>query len=122
MRFLIDNAVSPSVSRGLTDAGHDSVHVRDLGLQQAPDPVLFDLAANQGRILVSADTDFGTLLARRKSAKPSVVLFRHGAERQPSRQLMLLLANLPPLADTLESGAIVTIEPSRVRVRSLPLS
>ena len=62
MRFLIDNALSPAVAQGLRRHGLDVVHVRDLGLQAAADDEVFLCAAQQGRTLVSADTDFGTLL------------------------------------------------------------
>lgn len=106
----------------MRDDGHDSVHVRDLGLQAAEDEVLLELAAKERRVLVSADTDFAALLARRTDPGPSVILFRHGAEHRPQLQVELLRANLAALAEALEAGAIATIEPTRIRVRQLPLA
>ena len=122
MKFLIDNALSPAVSEALRRAGHDSVHAREIDLQDAADDVLFDRAATEERVVVSADTDFGMLLAVRGASRPSVILFRHGAERRPDRQVALLLLHLEGLDDSLEAGALVTIEPTRIRIRELPLS
>jgi predicted nuclease of predicted toxin-antitoxin system len=73
VKFLIDNALSPAVGEALAAAEHDAVHVRSLQLHAASDEEIFDLAAQEGRVVVSADTDFGTLLAIRKSASPSVI-------------------------------------------------
>lgn len=120
MRFLVDAALSPRVAEGLRQAGHDSVHARDLGLLRAPDEEIFERAAGENRVLISADTDFGTLLALRSAKAPSVILFRRPLGRNPQDQTRLLLENLEVLKDPLEKGAMVVFTEGRIRIRLLP--
>jgi predicted nuclease of predicted toxin-antitoxin system len=91
LRFLVDNALSPVVAEELVEAGHDALHVRDLGMQAATDDEIFEVAAGAGRTIVSADTDFGTILALRRTSEPSVLIFRRSSKRRPEEQARLLL-------------------------------
>jgi predicted nuclease of predicted toxin-antitoxin system len=121
MRFLIDSALSPVLAAELNKAGHEAKHARDLGLRQADDESIMRLAVAEERVVVSADTDFGTLLALHEGRLPSVILFRRGSPRRPDQQARLLLANLPGIDEELRHGAIVTFQSGRLRVRRLPL-
>jgi predicted nuclease of predicted toxin-antitoxin system len=121
MRFLIDSALSSAVAADLRQAGRDVKHVRDCGMAGASDADIFAAAARDERTVVSADTDFGTLLPLRQERKPSVILFRGATPRRPSDQAALLIVNLPAVEQALELGAVVVIEPTRVRVRMLPI-
>ena len=79
MRLLVDNALSPALADLLRNAGHEAAHVREVGLHHADDEEIFERAAAEDFILVSADTDFGTLLAKRSASKPSLdTLSRRG--------------------------------------------
>lgn len=121
MNFLIDHSLSPAVAEKLRQAGHDSVHVRRYGIHKADDEVLFDRAAQEVRVLVSADTDFAIILATRQAAKPSLVLFRRDSHRRPDAQASLLLANLPTISDLLNHGGIIVFEENRLLSRAVPL-
>ena len=100
MRFLLDENLSPRLGVFLRDAGHDVVHVRDIGLMSATDEVVIEAARSERRVLISADTDFGTLLARTASNSPSFVLMRRASGRR-----------------AVDQAALIGDEPARVRVR-----
>lgn len=119
MKFLLDEKISPLVAGLLNEAGHDTVHVGDVGLLKAPDETVFARAADDGRVLVSGDTDFGRLLIEAEAPRPSLILFRREDDRRAATQAGLILSNLDQVNEDLNAGAIVIIEAHRVRVRRL---
>ena len=121
MNFLVDNPLSPRVAEGLRAAGHNAVHVLDYRMQAASDEAIFERAALESRVVVSADTDFGTLLSLRESTSPSVILFRGESPKRAADQVSLILTSLPAIEAALLRGAIVVLERHRLRLRELPI-
>ena len=58
MKLLFDQNLSHRLSRSLSDLFPDSLHVRDIGLNAADDPVVWDYAKTHGFVIVSKDSDF----------------------------------------------------------------
>lgn len=121
MRLLVDQNLARRVAESLRAAGHDVVHVADRGLAAADDDEVLALADSEGRVLVSEDTDFGTLLARSGASAPSFVLLRGAEPLTPDQQAALLIANLGAVEDELLLGAVVVFARGRIRVRRLPI-
>ena len=121
MRFFVDESISPRLAFLLNDAGHDAVSARSEGLESAADAAVLDFSSVQHRVLITADTDFGALLARGHRREPSVILFRGVISRRATAQVATLLANLDQVESELSAGAIVVIGDGRLRVRTLPI-
>ena len=120
MRFLVDECLSGDLASQLRDAGHDCVHVYEIGLGGQPDQEIMNLAAREDRILISADTDFGELLANSPMLAPSVILLRR-TDKRPDSLASIILANIGQVADDLAAGALVVIGDTRIRTRQLPV-
>ena len=117
---MVDEALQDAVAHRLTTAGHDTTHVRILGLAGHTDDEVLALAISDHRVLVTTDTDFGTILALTGAAAPSVLLLR-GIGDSVDERVDTLLDVLPRVGDELSEGAVVVIEPDRYRIRYLPI-
>jgi predicted nuclease of predicted toxin-antitoxin system len=89
-------------------------------LSAADDTDILQRARDDERVVVTLDADFHTLLALSAATSPSVIRIR--IERLRAQALTnLLLTVIGEVAEDLEQGVVVTVEPSRVRLRRLPL-
>jgi predicted nuclease of predicted toxin-antitoxin system len=120
MKLLLDQGLPRSAAEELRAAGIDAVHTGDIGLASASDSTLLELAREQGRAIITLDADFHALLALSNAQSPSVVRIRiEGLRAKPLAQLILAL--LSEREADLQKGALLTVQPRKVRIRYLPI-
>lgn len=120
MRFLVDESLSWKLARELAVAGHDAVHVYDIELGGCEDSQILLEAGKSSRIVISEDTDFGTLMAMQRLSAPSILLFRV-VTTDPSQLAQMVLKQLPSIEKSLAAGAVIVITDSFIRIRRLPI-
>jgi len=120
VRFLADMGVSGRTVAWLRQRGQDAVHLRELGRQRATDAEAMTMAADEARIILTMDLDFGYLLSVSQQRLPSVILFRLSDE-SPRAVNARLSEVLERCSEALERGAIVSVGDNTIRVRPLPL-
>ncbi|WP_420099503.1 DUF5615 family PIN-like protein [Corynebacterium sp.] len=98
-----------------------AAHLRDVLETGTSDVDIIAYAAGRAAVVITADTDFGTLLAATGRSRPSVVLVRELLQYPVADQARLIMANLPGVADALGNGAVVVFGKDKIRVRTLPI-
>jgi predicted nuclease of predicted toxin-antitoxin system len=58
MKLLFDQNLSPRLPGRLSDLYPDRAHIRELGMRDATDTVIWEYAKTNGFAIVSKDTDF----------------------------------------------------------------
>jgi predicted nuclease of predicted toxin-antitoxin system len=112
--------VDVRVAAWLREEGHDPVHLRDQNLQRLPNGEIFTKAISENRVILTFDLDFGEIAALARGRRASVIVFRLHNTRT-AHVLERLASVLPDCSDSLQQGAVVVVEESRHRVRSLPV-
>lgn len=120
MKLLLDQGLPLSTAALLRDAGIDTIHVGEIGMSQAEDTEIIQKAREEERVVVTIDADFHTLLALDKATSPSVIRVRIEKLRAQALKDLLLMV-IAECEEDLEQGSAISIEPSRIRIRRLPL-
>lgn len=76
--LLTDENVHPRVVEGLQERGLDVITVVEEGLAGASDLALLRRARQDGRVVLTHDSDFGTLATRQGEAFSGIVYLRPG--------------------------------------------
>jgi predicted nuclease of predicted toxin-antitoxin system len=120
MKILVDMNLSPRWVDLLTNAGIKAAHWSALGPADAPDVVIMAFAHANDYVVLTHDLDFSAILAATHGDKPSVVQIR-ADDVSPDVIGKLVTGALSQMADELNQGALLTIDPRRTRLRVLPL-
>jgi predicted nuclease of predicted toxin-antitoxin system len=122
VRFLVDENLSPRLCGFLAAESDTAEHVHEVLGSGASDHEVMRHAIDRGAVIITADTDFGALLAHGGKTDPSVILVRDLLSLPVANQGRLLAANLDQVREVLITGAIVVFSLDDIRVRPLPLT
>ncbi len=84
MKIKLDENIGSRGSNLLAERGHDVSTVREQGLSGAPDEVIFQVCATEGRVLITLDRDFGEVLRFPPEKSAGIVDFGPRPPSQPA--------------------------------------
>ncbi len=116
MKIKLDENIGRRGADLLKAAGHDVMTVREQNLQGAADENLFGVCAEEARVLITLDHDFGQVLRFPPERSAGLVVLEPGP-RVTAQALLNRLQDFLTLARAQSpSGALWIVEPGRIRV------
>jgi predicted nuclease of predicted toxin-antitoxin system len=114
LKFLIDAGVGRQVERWLRENGYDVLAVRDLDPRML-DAAILKLAAEEKRLVITMDKDFGELVYRSQTGHAGVLLLRlgHAAGEQ---KVQVVCQIMDSYAEKL-AGNFCVYQEGRLRIR-----
>ncbi|MEK7144764.1 MAG: DUF5615 family PIN-like protein [Patescibacteria group bacterium] len=119
MKLRIDMNLSPRWVNTFHQQGWQALHWSTVGDHKATDKVIMEWARVNGYVVFTHDLDFGTLLAATNAEGPSVIQIRT-QDIMPQSLGHRMVQILRKYESVLESGAIISVDEGRSRVRILP--
>jgi predicted nuclease of predicted toxin-antitoxin system len=113
VKILLDTCVWGGVKQTLADAGHDVIWAGDWEMDPGDDEILA-LAYRDGRVLITLDKDFGELAIVFGQPHSGIVRLVNMSTKQQGEVCMEVVTRYE---SNLSSGALITVERDRVRVR-----
>jgi len=117
LRFLADECCDYAAVRALRGAGHEVETISELA-PESEDGQVLELAASQGRILVTEDKDFGQLVYAAARHASGVILLRFPGNVRSSIGPALVSA-VERLGEHLY-GSFVVVRPGTLRISRNP--
>jgi predicted nuclease of predicted toxin-antitoxin system len=121
VKILVDMCLSPEWVDYLATQDIEAQHWADLGDPRASDRVIMDFARRHQMVVFTHDLDFGAILTLTQAVGPSVIQVR---SKDPVPEVIgfLVASAIMEHGAHLIAGALLTVEPDRMRVRILPIT
>lgn len=120
MKILIDMNLSPDWVARFAASDIKSVHWSSVGAPNAKDSEIMEFARGNRFIVFTHDLDFSAMLAATQAESPSVIQMRTQDVLSDAITAKLIRVVKEHEVD-LNTGALVTIDEARSRLRILPL-
>ena len=120
MKILIDMNLTPAWVEFFSANQIESVHWSSVGNPRAVDPEIMDFARANAFVVFTHDLDFGNILAVTHARGPSVIQARV-EDPVPDTIGKAVVGAIIEHAAQLDRGALVTLDPERLRTRILPI-
>jgi predicted nuclease of predicted toxin-antitoxin system len=121
MKLVLDQGLPHRSAAILRERGIDAVHASECGLSTALDEEILAFGRDQSRVVVTLDADLHSILAVEAASAPSVVRVRIEGLRAPE-MATLIQRTLDSCEPELKAGAAVSVTPSGIRVKRLPIT
>jgi predicted nuclease of predicted toxin-antitoxin system len=120
VKVLVDMNLSPDWVPLLRQHGFEAVHWSSIGPGNADDHDIMQWARDNGAVVFTHDLDFGITLALNRAGSPSVIQVRT-QDVSPEHLRDPVVSLLNAHRDILASGALVTVDETRARIRILAI-
>ena len=120
MKLLLDQGLPRSSASLLRSTGIEAAHVGELGMADASDESIIEYARKHSFAVATLDSDFHALLAIANASGPSVIRLRIQPLRAPEATAFLSRV-LEQLGHEIMCGSFITVTPTNIRVRRLPI-
>lgn len=116
MRFKVDENLPREATKLLRSAGHEAMSVLDQRLGGTPDPDLYAICQQEGRVLMTLDLDFSNIRAYPPGESAGTIVLRPGSQDKLT-VIDAIDRQLPLLARQSPAGALWLVGKERVRIR-----
>ncbi len=118
--FLIDEDLPRSLAFTLRASGYQALDVRDARLPELTDSAVFAYAQTNGRTLMTSDVGYANTLRYPLGSHTGIVVVRLPTDLPAPNVAQPLLNGLGALTGQSLAGALLVIEPGRLRLSRAP--